>query len=85
MEGSDPRGTGARFGRRAVRVFTRTAPPPAGVAPLEIIPAGRLFERRFETVGPRSRSALRFSPVVDRLGGPDLWIGQSVWGSFECR
>ena len=67
-DGSDPRAPRAWFGRGAVRIFTRTPPPPAGVAPLEIIPAGRLFERRFEAVGPRSRSALRFSPVVDRLG-----------------
>ena len=36
MEGSDPRGTGARFGRGAARVLTRSSPPPSGVAPLEL-------------------------------------------------
>lgn len=29
VEGSDPRGTGARFGRGAVRVFTRSPPAPS--------------------------------------------------------
>ncbi len=40
--GSDPRGTGARFGRGAVRVFARSSPPPAGVAPQSAIRSGRV-------------------------------------------
>ena len=33
VEGSDPRGTGARFGRGAARVFTRSSPPFWGRSP----------------------------------------------------
>ena len=33
VEGSDPRATGAWFGRGAVRVFTRPPPPPLGSLP----------------------------------------------------
>ena len=40
-DGSDPRGTGARFGRGAEFACAPPSPPPPGVAPLEIIPAGR--------------------------------------------
>ncbi len=53
MEGSDPRGTEARFGRGAVRVFTRSSPPPAGVAPLELsLREGS--QRRCDAAGKRT-------------------------------
>ena len=58
VEGSDPRGTGARFGRGAVRVFTRPSPPPPGVAPPRVIPAGRHCQCRFEAAA---------DPLADRL------------------
>ena len=57
VEGSDPRGTEARFGRGAVRVFARSSPPPSGVAPLE----SSLRE------GVRNDEAVRFSPHRPRL------------------
>ena len=64
VEGSDPRGTGARFGRGAVRVFTRSSPPPAGVAPLHL----SLQE------GSQRRLAEADQAFADRLqvGRPDM-------------
>ena len=76
LVGSDPRGTGARFGRGAVRVFARSSPPPAGVAPPRIILAGRPF---------RAAPRRRITPFADRLAVGRSGMVEQALGTAPFR
>ena len=99
MEGSDPRGTGARFGRGAEFACAPPSPPPSGVATLEIIPAGRRKASRSGRIRvwsampdspPASRSANGSHPPsrsgARRSSGMDWWLGvtRQRRGGVEC-
>ncbi len=78
VEGSDPPSPKAWYGRGAVRVFTRSVPPPGGRSP-PIIPAGRRFERCFEAAEhpfadrvPRSGGVVPLRPGSIRPASPAI-------------
>jgi len=72
VEGSDPRGTGARFGRGAGFACAPPSPPPAGVATLEIIPAGRRRSPPSPSSDDGAGRRPAAVPLPRRLAGSDV-------------
>ena len=58
-----------RYGRGAVRVFTRPPPPP-GVAPDPSIPSGKAIVRRYERGGSTDQTGLGVATLTGQVGSP---------------